>query len=425
MDIFQDLQNRGLVNQVTDEQGLQKLLCDKQVTLYCGFDPTGDSLHVGHLLTIITLRRFQLAGHQPLALVGGATGLIGDPSGKKAERTLNEEEVVNMYTDRIKSQLQKYLDFEGGRKAEVVNNYDWIGQMSVTSFLRDVGKHFSLNYMLSKESVDSRIQSGISFTEFSYQILQSLDFYHLHEEKHCQLQIGGSDQWGNITAGLELIRRIKGGEDGEQPEAYGFTIPLVTKADGEKFGKSEGGAIWLDPEKTSPYEFYQFLINTDDRDVVKFLHYFTFLSEQEIAFYEQELENRPGERAAQRRLAEEVTTFVHGEKALRQAQNITEALFGRNGDVKQLSAREVEEGFKDVPGHVVEKDEIGLIDLLIEAGIASSKRQAREDISNGAVYINGDRCQDLDKVVGEQDKIDKAFTVIRRGKKKYFLIQFA
>ncbi|SFM44929.1 tyrosine--tRNA ligase [Salibacterium qingdaonense] len=425
MDIFQDLQNRGLVNQVTDEQGLQKLLRDKQVTLYCGFDPTGDSLHVGHLLTIITLRRFQLAGHQPLALVGGATGLIGDPSGKKAERTLNEEDVVQMYTDRIRGQLEKYLDFSGGKRAEVVNNYDWIGQMSITTFLRDVGKHFSLNYMMSKESVDSRIQSGISFTEFSYQILQSLDFYHLHEEKHCQLQIGGSDQWGNITAGLELIRRMKGGEEGEQPQAYGFTIPLVTKADGEKFGKSEGGAVWLDPEKTSPYEFYQFLINTDDRDVIKFLHYFTFLSEQEITHYEQELENRPEERAAQRRLAEEVTTFVHGEEALKQAQNISAALFGKDGDIKSLSAEEIQQGFKDVPGHTIEEKEAGLIELLIEAGIASSKRQAREDISNGAVYINGDRCQDLDKVVGDEDKIDGSFTVIRRGKKKYFLIQFA
>ncbi|MFZ4450684.1 tyrosine--tRNA ligase [Salibacterium aidingense] len=425
MDILQDLKNRELVNQVTDEKGLQHLLQNKQVTLYCGFDPTGDSLHVGHLLTIITLRRFQLAGHKPLALVGGATGLIGDPSGKKAERTLNEEDVVKMYTNRIKAQLQKYLDFEGGKKAEVVNNYDWLGNMSVTSFLRDVGKHFSLNYMLSKESVDSRIQSGISFTEFSYQILQSFDFRHLYEEKNCQLQIGGSDQWGNITAGLELIRRMKGGEEGEQPQAYGFTIPLVTKADGEKFGKSEGGAIWLDPEKTSPYEFYQFLINTDDRDVIKFIKFFTFLTEEEIISLKEEVEKRPEERKAQRRLAEEVTAFVHGEEALKQAQNITEALFGSGGDIKQLTAEEVQQGFKDVPTHVVEEKEIGLIDLLVQSGIASSKRQAREDISNGAVYINGDRCQELDKVVGDPDKIDNAFTVLRRGKKKYFLIQYA
>ncbi|SDH73319.1 tyrosine--tRNA ligase [Alteribacillus bidgolensis] len=423
MDILKDLEFRGLINQVTDRDGLNNLLNEKQITMYCGFDPTGDSLHIGHLLTIITLRRFQLAGHKPLALVGGATGLIGDPSGKKAERTLNEEDVVRMYSDRIKGQLQKYLDFEGGDKAEVVNNYDWIGNMSVVSFLRDVGKHFGLNYMLAKESVESRIQSGISFTEFSYQILQSLDFYHLNKEKGCQLQIGGSDQWGNITAGLELIRRIKGGEEGEQPDAYGFTIPLVTKADGTKFGKTEGGAVWLDPDKTSPYEFYQFLINTDDRDVIKFIKYFTFLDDAEIEELEKELETHPEERKAHRRLAEEVTCFVHGENALRQAQHISQALFG-GGDLKELSAEEVKQGFKDVPAHVVEEDEKGLIDLLVEAKITSSKRQAREDIKNGAVYINGDRCQELDKVISQEDKIDDAFTIIRRGKKKYFLIQY-
>ncbi|MFB4163046.1 tyrosine--tRNA ligase [Alteribacillus sp. JSM 102045] len=424
MDILKDLEFRGLINQVTDREGLQELLNEKQVTMYCGFDPTGDSLHIGHLLTIITLRRFQLAGHKPLALVGGATGLIGDPSGKKAERTLNEEDVVKMYSDRIKGQLQKYLDFEGGDKAEVLNNYDWIGSMSVVSFLRDVGKHFGLNYMLAKESVESRIQSGISFTEFSYQILQSFDFYHLNKEKGCQLQIGGSDQWGNITAGLELIRRMKGGEEGEQPDAYGFTIPLVTKADGTKFGKTEGGAIWLDPEKTSPYEFYQFLINTDDRDVIKFLKYFTFLDNEEINELEKELEARPEERKAHRRLAEEVTCFVHGENALTQAQHISQVLFG-GGDLKELSAEEIKQGFKDVPAHVIEEKEKGLLDLLVEAGISPSKRQAREDIKNGAIYINGDRCQELDKVIGKEDKIDGAFTIIRRGKKKYFLIQYA
>ncbi len=274
MNILEELEFRGLVNQVTDREGLESLLKKEQVTLYCGFDPTGDSLHIGHLLTIITLRRFQLAGHKPLALVGGATGLIGDPSGKNAERTLNEEEIVKSYSDRIKGQLEKYLSFDGGDKAELVNNYDWIGEMNVVQFLRDVGKHFGLNYMLAKESVESRIKTGISFTEFSYQILQSYDFYRLYEEKGCKLQLGGSDQWGNITAGLELIRKMKGQEEEERAEAFGFTIPLVTKADGTKFGKTEGGAIWLDPEKTSPYEFYQFLINTDDRDVLKFLKLF-------------------------------------------------------------------------------------------------------------------------------------------------------
>ncbi|SFF05186.1 tyrosine--tRNA ligase [Alteribacillus iranensis] len=423
MSVLEDLEFRGLINQITDKEGLEKLLNEKQITLYCGFDPTGDSLHIGHLLTIITLRRFQLAGHKPLALVGGATGLIGDPSGKKAERTLNEEDVVRMYTDRIKGQLQKYLDFEGDGKAEVVNNYDWIGNMDVISFLRDVGKHFNLNYMLSKESVSSRIESGISFTEFSYQILQSYDFYRLNEKLGCQLQIGGSDQWGNITAGLELMRRMRGGEESEHPHAYGFTIPLVTKADGTKFGKTEGGAIWLDPEKTSPYELYQFLINTDDRDVVKFLKYFTFLDESEINKLKHEVETRPEERAAQRRLAEEVTRFVHGDKAVVQAQNISEALFG-GGDLKKLTASEVEQGFKDVPASVIEDDQLGLIEVLVHARISSSKRQAREDINNGAIYINGERCQQLDKVLGEEDKIDNTFTIIRRGKKKYFLIEY-
>ncbi|WP_100399894.1 tyrosine--tRNA ligase [Bacillus sp. FJAT-44742] len=424
MNILEELEFRGLVNQVTDREGLESLLKKEQVTLYCGFDPTGDSLHIGHLLTIITLRRFQLAGHKPLALVGGATGLIGDPSGKNAERTLNEEEIVKSYSDRIKGQLEKYLSFDGGDKAELVNNYDWIGEMNVVQFLRDVGKHFGLNYMLAKESVESRIKTGISFTEFSYQILQSYDFYRLYEEKGCKLQLGGSDQWGNITAGLELIRKMKGQEEEERAEAFGFTIPLVTKADGTKFGKTEGGAIWLDPEKTSPYEFYQFLINTDDRDVLKFLKYFTFLSEEKLSALEKEAAERPEERAAQIRLAEEVTRFVHGEEALQQAQNISQALFG-GGDLKTLTANEIKQGFKDVPTFVAEEEGYGLIDLLVEAGISSSKRQAREDIKNGAVYINGDRCQDMQKTISQGDKIDGAFTIIRRGKKKYFLIQYA
>lgn len=421
MTLLEDLQFRGLTNQVTDEQGLADLMKNESVKLYCGFDPTGDSLHIGHLITIITLRRFQLAGHIPYPLVGGATGLIGDPSGKSAERSLNEQEVVEQYSDKIKAQLQKYLDFEGAQGAVLVNNYDWIGSMTIIDFLRDTGKHFGINYMLAKESVESRIQSGISFTEFSYQILQSLDFYYLHKNHGVKLQIGGSDQWGNITAGLELIRRMYGTEEGEREPAFGFTIPLVTKADGQKFGKTEGGAIWLDPEKTSPYEFYQFLLNTEDSDVIKFLKFFTFVSKEEIEALEVEVSERAHERAAQRRLAEELTAFVHGEDALKQAKNITEALFGR-GDIKALTAEEVQQGFKDVPSFDVETDEISLIDLLVTAGISPSKRQAREDTTNGAIYINGDRCQEVDKIVGAAEKLDNAFTIIRRGKKKFFLI---
>lgn len=423
MTLLEDLQFRGLINQVTDEKGLEDLLEKKQVKLYCGFDPTGDSLHIGHLLTILTLRRFQLAGHQPFPLVGGATGLIGDPSGKAAERMLNEQEVVEGFVAKIQSQLERFLDFTGENQAKMKNNYDWLGHMTLTDFLRDVGKHFSVNYMLAKDSVSSRIDTGISFTEFAYQIMQSYDFHKLYTEDHVQLQIGGSDQWGNITAGLELIRRLSGGEEGAAPDAYGFTIPLVTKADGEKFGKTAGGAIWLDREKTSPYEFYQFLLNTDDRDVVRFLKYFTFLTPEEIQELENEVNERPHERRAQRRLAEELTRFVHDEEALIQAQRITAALFG-GGNLKKLTAEEVLEGFKDVPS-VTAEEGTGLIDVLVQVNSASSKRQAREDIQNGAIYINGERCQDLDKTLGEDDMIDEAFTIIRRGKKKFFLIKYS
>ncbi|MBU9714672.1 tyrosine--tRNA ligase [Evansella tamaricis] len=423
MTLLEDLKFRGLVNQMTDEEGLTELLENESVTLYCGFDPTGDSLHIGHLLTILMLRRFQQAGHKPLALVGGATGLIGDPSGKKAERTLNEQNVVEEFSNKIKGQLSRFLDFGGTDGAKLVNNYDWIGTMSVIDFLRDVGKHFGLNYMLAKDSVESRISSGISFTEFSYMILQSYDFYELYKKEGCKLQIGGSDQWGNITAGLELIRKMSGVEEDERPKAFGFTIPLVTKADGTKFGKTEGGAVWLDAEKTSPYEFYQFLINTEDQDVIKFTKYFTFLSKDEIESLEVEVAERPHERLAQKRLAQELTKIVHGEAALNQAENISAALFG-GGDLKGLTADEVLQGFKDVPSYSANDGDIGLIELLVNAGISPSKRQAREDIKNGAVYVNGDRIQDLEKTITEEDKIDGKFTIIRRGKKKFFLIRY-
>lgn len=418
MDLLKDLEYRGLINQVTDAEGLKKELETNSITLYCGFDPTADSLHIGHLLTVLTLRRFQLAGHKPIALVGGATGLIGDPSGKKAERTLNEKEIVVEWSNRIKEQLSRFLDFEGENKAKVVNNYDWTGNLDVITFLRDIGKNFGLNYMLAKDSVESRIQSGISFTEFSYMVLQSNDFLNLYKNENCRLQIGGSDQWGNITAGLELIRK----STDEEAKAYGFTIPLVTKADGTKFGKSEGGAIWLDPEKTSPYEFYQFLINTDDKDVVKFLKYFTFLSPEEIDALAAEVETAPEKRTAQKRLAEEVTKLVHGEEALQQAIRISEALF--SGEIKDLTAAEIKQGFKDVPSYECNQDEISLLDLLVESKICPSKRQAREDITNGAIYVNGERTTDLNRVVTVEDRIEGQFTIIRRGKKKYYLIKY-
>ncbi|MED4837059.1 tyrosine--tRNA ligase [Priestia megaterium] len=419
MDILQDLEFRGLINQQTDEKGLSELLSKESVRLYCGFDPTADSLHIGHMLPVLILRRFQQAGHQPIALVGGGTGLIGDPSGKKAERTLNEKETVAMFSERIKGQLSRFLDFEEGENAAVIaNNYDWIGSLDVITFLRDIGKNFGINYMMAKDSVQSRIESGISFTEFSYMILQSYDFLNLYQTYNCKLQIGGSDQWGNITAGLELIRKSE-----EDAKAFGLTVPLVTKADGTKFGKTEGGAIWLDPEKTSPYEFYQFWINTDDRDVIKYLKYFTFLSREEINELSASAKEAPEKREAQKALAAAMTTLVHGEEALEQAIRISQALF--SGSISELTAEEIKQGFKDVPSYTHTGEDIGLIDLLVESKISPSKRQAREDISNGAIYLNGEREQDLQKTVGAEDRIEGQFTVIRRGKKKYTLIQYA
>ncbi|MDY0939467.1 tyrosine--tRNA ligase [Priestia megaterium] len=419
MDILQDLEFRGLINQQTDEKGLSELLSKESVRLYCGFDPTADSLHIGHMLPVLILRRFQQAGHQPIALVGGGTGLIGDPSGKKAERTLNEKETVAMFSERIKGQLSRFLDFEEGENAAVIaNNYDWIGSLDVITFLRDIGKNFGINYMMAKDSVQSRIESGISFTEFSYMILQSYDFLNLYQTYNCKLQIGGSDQWGNITAGLELIRKSE-----EDAKAFGLTVPLVTKADGTKFGKTEGGAIWLDAEKTSPYEFYQFWINTDDRDVIKYLKYFTFLSHEEINELAASAKEAPEKREAQKALAAAMTTLVHGEEALEQAIRISQALF--SGSISELTAEEIKQGFKDVPSYMHTGEDIGLIDLLVESKISPSKRQAREDISNGAIYLNGEREQDLQKMVGAEDRIEGQFTVIRRGKKKYTLIQYA
>ncbi|MEH7400352.1 tyrosine--tRNA ligase [Gottfriedia acidiceleris] len=413
--ILQDLEFRGLINQMTDEEGLQKLLSEESVSLYCGFDPTGDSLHIGHLLPVLMLKRFQVAGHKPIGLVGGATGMIGDPSGKKAERTLNTTETVKMFSERIRTQLLPFLNFEGENAAKVVNNFDWTGELDVITFLRDIGKNFGLNYMLAKDSVASRLEAGISFTEFSYMILQSYDFLKLYQDHNCKLQIGGSDQWGNITAGMELIRKTE-----EDSKAFGLTVPLVTKADGSKFGKTEGGAVWLDPEKTTPYEFYQFWINTDDRDVVKYLKYFTFLTKEEILELEKQFNEAPEQRVAQKALAAEVTKLVHGEAALDQAIKITEALF--SGSVKELTAAEIKQGFKDVPSFNLSEAEKGLVDLLVEAKISPSKRQAREDVQNGAVYVNGDRIQDVATVLTKQDAIEEQFIIIRRGKKKYHLV---
>ncbi|WP_117170608.1 tyrosine--tRNA ligase [Paraliobacillus sediminis] len=421
MDILTDLKERGLVQQMTDEQGLEKQLKENVVTLYCGFDPTADSLHIGHLVPALMLKRFQLAGHKPIALIGGGTGMIGDPSGRSTERQLNDEKTVQHFSNQIKLQLANILDFEKEENGAVArNNAEWLGNMSLIEFLRDTGKHFSINYMLAKDSVQSRLENGISFTEFTYMILQSFDFLNLYEKENCTLQIGGSDQWGNITAGMELIRRSRTEQD--ETKVFGLTVPLITKADGTKFGKTAGGAVWLDPDKTSPYEFYQFWINTDDRDVIKFLKYFTFLEIPEVEKLKQELETAPEKRVPHIRLGEEMTTLVHGKEALAQAQKISKGLF--SGDIKALNGKEIEQGFKDVPTVELVKEEKALIDLLVEAKITPSKRQAREDIQNGAVYINGERQQELTYSLDEKDRIDDTFTIIRKGKKKYFLIRF-
>lgn len=420
LDILADLQARGLVHQTTDEAGLKQHLAENKVTLYCGFDPTADSLHIGHLLPITMLKRFQKAGHRSIALIGGGTGMIGDPSGRSSERSLNEANVVMEYSDSIHNQLSKLLQFDSkDNPALARNNHDWLAELTLIDFLRDAGKHFTVNYMLAKDAVASRIEHGISYTEFSYMLLQSFDYLNLYEEENCTLQIGGSDQWGNITAGMEFIRRSK---EGEETKVFGLTVPLITKSDGTKFGKTAGGAIWLDPEKTSPYEFYQFWYNTDDRDVIKFLKYFTFLSTEEITALETEFKDNPGARAAQKRLAEEMTCEVHSEAALEQAIKISEALF--SGDVKALTKTEIEQGFKDVPTVELEKTEMPLVDLLVDAKISPSKRQAREDIKNGAIYINGDRNQEVAHVMTDTDRLEDTYTIIRRGRRNYFLVHF-
>ncbi|EIA5725040.1 tyrosine--tRNA ligase [Staphylococcus pseudintermedius] len=415
--LLEELSWRGLVYQQTDEEGIETLLNKEEVKIYCGADPTADSLHIGHLLPYLTLRRFQEAGHRPIVLVGGGTGMIGDPSGKSEERVLQTEAQVDKNVRGIQQQMEQLFDFNVENGPILVNNYDWLSQISLIEFLRDYGKHVGVNYMLGKDSIQSRLENGISYTEFTYTILQAIDFGHLNRVHDCKLQIGGSDQWGNITSGIELMRRMYGVTD-----VYGFTIPLVTKADGKKFGKSESGTIWLDPEKTSPYEFYQFWINTSDDDVIKFLKYFTFLSKTDIEALEKSVVEEPHLRKAQTTLAEEVTRFIHGNDALAEAQRISQALF--KGDLKSLSAEEIKAGFKDVPQVTISNETTNIVDALVETKISSSKRQAREDITNGAIYINGERQQDLAYTLSSDDRYDDTFTIIRRGKKKYFMVNY-
>ncbi|PUZ34662.1 tyrosine--tRNA ligase, partial [Staphylococcus cohnii] len=404
--LIEELKWRGLIYQQTDETGIENLLNKEQVTLYCGADPTADSLHIGHLLPFLTLRRFQEHGHRPLVLIGGGTGMIGDPSGKSEERKLQTEEQVETNVQGISKQMHKIFEFDTNKGAKLVNNKDWLGQISLIEFLRDYGKHVGVNYMLGKDSIQTRLEHGISFTEFTYTILQAIDFGHLNQTYNCKIQVGGSDQWGNITSGIELMRRMYG-----ENEAFGLTIPLVVKSDGKKFGKTEGGAVWLDADKTSPYEFYQFWINSTDEDVIKFLKYFTFLSQAEINDLEKSLQEAPHLREAQKALAENVTRFIHGQDALDDAIRISQALF--SGDLKSLSAKELKEGFKDVPQVDLNHTTSNIVEAIVETGISSSKRQAREDINNGAIYINGERQQDVNYELSDEDKIDNAFTIVR------------
>ena len=419
MNIIDDLMWRGAINQMTDEEGLRQLTQEKAVSLYCGVDPTGDSMHIGHLIPFMILRRFQLAGHRPVIVIGGATGSIGDPSGRTSERVLQTKEQVQHNVEKLTAQMKRLFltSQEDQESVRLVNNYDWTKELSLLDFLRDYGKHFNLNTMLAKDVVASRLEVGISFTEFSYQILQSIDFLQLFRKEDVQVQIGGADQWGNITAGLELIRKVEGAE----ARAYGLTIPLMLKSDGTKFGKSAGGAVWLDPEKTTPYEFYQFWLNQDDRDVIKYIKYFTFLEKEEIEVLEVSVQEEPHKRQAQKRLAEEVTRFVHGEAALQDALKITNALF--TGDVQQLNADEIEQGFKNMPTFESEKVEQNLATWLVDLGIEPSRRQSREDIQNGAISINGEKITDLEHVWTPEQSFEGRFVLVRRGKKKYFLVK--
>ncbi|MCY0877150.1 MAG: tyrosine--tRNA ligase [Firmicutes bacterium] len=418
MSLIEDLDARGLVFQVTDREALEKRLAEGPIAVYVGFDPTADSLHIGSLLPILTLRRFQLAGHTPIAVVGGATGLIGDPSGKKQERTLQEAQTVVEWTGKIQAQLARFIDFDAvANPGRVVNNYDWTEPLSVIAFLRDIGKNFSINTMLARESVSARLESGISFTEFSYMLLQSNDFLELFRRHGCLLQIGGSDQWGNIVGGVDLIRRL----DGQQ--AFGLTIPLVTKADGTKFGKTESGAVWLDAQKTSVYQFYQFWLNTPDDDVIRFLQYFTFLSGEEITDLQSAMLADPGARLAQRTLAQEVTTMVHGADASKRAEYLSGVLF--SGNIESLTVEEIRDVFDGTPSTTLPGEHArDLVGILVDAGICSSRRQAREDVSSGAISVNGERVVDVDRSFTDTALYGGEFLIVRRGKKKYFLVRF-
>ncbi|MHB8193224.1 MAG: tyrosine--tRNA ligase [Bellilinea sp.] len=418
-DAFEELKWRGMVFDYVE--GVQDLLVREKVTIYNGFDATADSLHIGHMVPLIALARLQRYGHHPIALAGGGTTMIGDPSGKAAERKLLSREEIEANVDSIKLQLAHFLDFDiKANPARVMNNADWLLNLNLVTFLRDIGKHFTVNQMINKESVKTRLEreEGLSFTEFSYMLMQSYDFLHLYEHEGCKLQTGGSDQWGNITTGVELIRRVNGGT------AYGMVYPLITKADGSKFGKTESGSVWLSAERTSPYRFHQFWLNTDDRDAIPYLKYFTFLTQSEILELEQAVTDHPEQREAQRRLAREMTLMVHGAAELTKAEQAAQVLFG--GALDGLTSVEIEDIFADVPSSTLPRERLSgltIVDLLTECGVTQSKGEARRAVSEGGINLNNQRVSDAAIAVTVNDLLDGRFLVVRRGKKNFHLIK--
>ena len=423
MGIIEELEWRDLISDCTDREGLQERLAKGPITLYCGFDPTADSLHVGSLVPLLALRRFQLCGHHPIAVAGGATGSIGDPSGKTAERQLLTHELLKANIEGVKVQLGSFMEFEGVENAaQLVDNADWTAPLSFLDVLRDIGKHFKVNAMVSKESVRARMEDrdvGISYTEFSYMILQALDFHYLCETQDCELQVGGSDQWGNITAGIDLIHRK------QNRQAYGLTLPLITNADGTKFGKTESGAVWLDVNRTSIYQFYQFWVRVDDRDVVRYLKYFTFLSRDEVEELASQHEAEPHARIAHKALAREVTALVHGEEAVTEAIRASEILFG--GELEGITEATFREVAGEVPTCELSTDRFGgeglwLPELLHEAGLAQSRGQARKDVKGGGVYVNGKRIDDEQHKLTASDLMFGKYVLLRRGKRNYAVV---
>ncbi|MDQ6632667.1 MAG: tyrosine--tRNA ligase [Verrucomicrobiota bacterium] len=423
MNIYEELEWRGLIADCTDTPELTKRLSANPIALYAGFDPTADSLHVGNLVPLLALRRFQNWGHRPIALAGGATGSIGDPSGKTQERQLLTREILDNNIVSVKEQLKRLLDFETQTNpARLVDNATWTAPISYLDFLRDIGKHFSVNMMVAKESVRARMEdrdAGISYTEFSYMLLQAFDFYHLRKEFNCELQIGGSDQWGNITAGIDLCRKKLGAH------VFGLTLPLITNADGSKFGKTEAGAIWLDPKRTSVYKFYQFWIRTDDRDVVRYLKYFTFLSEEEIEALEKAHTENPGARVAHNALAKAATDLIHGENATAEAVRASEILFG--GELAGISENTFNDIVGEVPTKEIEKSQlegagISLADLIVHSGLCPSKGQARKDIEGGGVYLNNVRETNFQSAVVTNDLLFAKHLLVRKGKRNYVVV---